>query len=91
MPKKHVFLSYCHDNEAEVGQLRADLLAEGEAVWWDKDILAGQDWKQENSVENGFDSLALLSKLEVSGKCNHGFYWGFWTGFCILKMRLANL
>lgn len=41
----HVFLSYCHENAQEVATLRQDLIAEGETVWWDKDILAGEDWK----------------------------------------------
>ena len=44
--KMHVFLSYCHADTNEVAQLRSDLLAAGEAVWWDKDILPGLDWKQ---------------------------------------------
>jgi hypothetical protein len=45
--RKHLFLSYCHDNQAEVAKLRDDLIAAGEAVWWDQDILGGQDWKHE--------------------------------------------
>jgi hypothetical protein len=31
--KKHVFISYCHDNSTEVAQLRNDLLAASEPVW----------------------------------------------------------
>lgn len=41
----HVFLSYCHENATEVAALRQDLLRAGEKVWWDQDILPGQDWK----------------------------------------------
>jgi TIR domain len=47
---KHVFLSYSHHNKNEVRQLRADLIAAGETVWWDEDIRGGQDWKQEIRV-----------------------------------------
>lgn len=42
---RHVFISYCHDNLAEVIRLREDLIKAGENVWWDKDIKPGQDWK----------------------------------------------
>jgi serine/threonine protein kinase len=42
-----VFLSYCHDDHKEVAQLRGDLIDNGLSVWWDKDILPAQDWKQE--------------------------------------------
>lgn len=41
----HVFLSYCHENAREVASLRQDLIGAGESVWWDQDILPGQDWK----------------------------------------------
>jgi hypothetical protein len=41
----HVFISYCHDNLAEVTQLHEDLKKAGESVWWDRDIKPGQDWK----------------------------------------------
>lgn len=46
-PFKHVFLSYSRTNEAEVRQLREDLLQAGEDVWWDRDIRGGQDWQYE--------------------------------------------
>ncbi len=45
MRKEHVFLSYCRDNSPEVSRLRDALVASGESVWWDRDILPGQDWK----------------------------------------------
>ena len=45
MSKKHVFLSYCRDNESEVAKLRDDLIRSGEDVWWDRDILPGEDWQ----------------------------------------------
>jgi hypothetical protein len=42
MRKKHVFLSYCHENKAEISQLRRELIGQGEVVFWDEDILPGQ-------------------------------------------------
>jgi hypothetical protein len=41
--KKHVFLSYIHEDTSAVAQLRDDLLAHGEKVWWDRDNLIGLD------------------------------------------------
>ena len=40
-----VFLSYCHDDEPKVARLHAALTANNVSVWWDKDILPGEDWK----------------------------------------------
>jgi len=45
MPR--VFLSYCREDIAEVSRLRDDLIALGIDVWWDKNLLPGQDWKHE--------------------------------------------
>ena len=42
-PKKHVFLSYHRENAEEVSKLRDALIAAGETVWWDRDILPGED------------------------------------------------
>jgi TIR domain-containing protein len=41
----HVFLSYCRENAQEVATLRDELMTAGESVWWDQNILPGQDWK----------------------------------------------
>jgi len=41
----HVFLSYAHVDRPLAERLRKDLRAAGEQVWWDEDILPGQDWK----------------------------------------------
>lgn len=43
MAKKHIFLSYCRDNQIEAKRLRDDLIAAGEYVWWDQDLLPGQN------------------------------------------------
>jgi len=42
-----VFLSYCRDDIGEVSRLRDDLIARGIDVWWDRNLLPGQDWKHE--------------------------------------------
>jgi WD40 repeat protein len=43
--KGHVFLSYCHDDERSATQLRNELVDAGHTVWWDKEILPGEDWR----------------------------------------------
>lgn len=45
--RRHVFISYCRENAAEVARLRDDLIAAGAVVWWDRQIDGGQDWKLE--------------------------------------------
>ena len=63
MAKKHVFLSYCHDDAAEASDLRNDLIAAGENVWWDQDILPGQDWKLEiyRAMNQAYATVLCLS------------------------------
>jgi hypothetical protein len=69
----HIFISYCHDNLAEVAQLRADLMSAGENVWWDKDIKPGQDWKFaiRQAMKQSYAVVLCLSeesqKRKVSG------------------------
>src|SRR5512135_2998636 len=64
MPR--VFISYCRGDFVEVSRLRADLTAHGIDVWWDKDILPGQDWKYEIR-EAMKRSHAII--LCLSGQC----------------------
>jgi hypothetical protein len=61
-----VFVSYCRENIVEAGRLRQDLIAYGIGVWWDQDLLAGQDWKYE--VRKAMkQSCAVI--LCLSGQC----------------------
>jgi hypothetical protein len=62
--KKHVFLSYCHEDWKEVARLRDELIASGETVWWDQDILPGQDWRRalRRAVEDAYAVVACFSK-----------------------------
>jgi hypothetical protein len=75
MAKKHVFLSYCHDNKAEVTQLHAELIAAGEAVWWDEDLVPGQDWKQEirKAMKESYAVVLCLSK-DLAMRIESGVY-----------------
>lgn len=66
MDKKHVFISYCHDNAAEVRHLRDQLIAAGEGVWWDGDIKGGQDWKYEIRTAMGAAYAVVLCLSEES-------------------------
>jgi len=72
---KHVFLSYCHDNAKLVAQLRDDLIAAGEAVWWDQEILPGQDWKQaiRQAMKDSYAVVLCLSK-EAMKRVTSGIY-----------------
>ena len=75
MVKKHVFLSYCHDNQTEVSRLRNDLIAAGEAVWWDQDLLPGQDWKLEirEAMRDAYAVVLCLS-TESQARTTSGIY-----------------
>jgi internalin A len=75
MSNKHVFLSYCHDNTDEAEQLHDDLIAAGEAVWWDQDILPGQDWEQEidQAMRDAYAVLVCLSE-ETESRTTTGIY-----------------
>ena len=75
MAKKHVFLSYCRDNVDEVRRFHGALIAAGEAVWWDQDILPGQDWKFEirKAMRDAYAVLLCLSK-ETSDRTTSGIY-----------------
>ena len=67
MTKKHIFLSYCGENRADVGALREELIAQGERVWWDGDILPGQDWRLaiRRALEAAYAVILCLSTEAV--------------------------
>jgi len=64
MDKKHIFLSYCHDNEKEVSVLHEELTKAGETVWWDKNILPGKNWRTEikTAIKESYAVILCLSK-----------------------------
>jgi hypothetical protein len=72
---KHVFLSYCRDNKTEVAKLRDELIAAGEQVWWDQDILPGQDWKNEiRNAMRAAHSVVLCLSRESAERITSGIY-----------------
>jgi hypothetical protein len=73
--KKHIFLSYCHDNQREAEHLRHDLESAGLRVWWDRDIKPGQDWKRSirEAIANSSIVLACFSK-EAEAREASGLY-----------------
>lgn len=75
MAKKHIFLSYCRDNRDEVSKLRDDLIAEGESVWWDQDILGGHDWKLEirKAMKDAYAVVVCFSH-ETTDRITSGIY-----------------
>jgi len=75
LPRRHVFLSYCRDNSDDVRQLREDLLTAGENVWWDQDILPGQDWKLEirKAMRDAYAVVLCLSG-EAAARTTSGLY-----------------
>jgi internalin A len=75
MSRSSIFLSYCHDNVDTVRALRQDLLEGGESVWWDEDILGGQDWKLEirKAMQNAYAVVLCLSR-ELESRFASGVY-----------------
>jgi hypothetical protein len=73
--KRHVFLSYCHDNMEEAAKLREELVAAGENVWWDKEILPGQAWKPEvdRAMRASYAVVMCFSK-ETQTRSQNGIY-----------------
>lgn len=73
--QKHVFLSYCHDNFEQARQLHDALAEQGFDVWWDRNILPGQDWKREirTAIKRSFAVIACFSR-EVTARDSTGMY-----------------
>lgn len=75
MAKKHAFISYCRDNKADIARLHDELIAAGEPVWWDGEILGGQDWKQQirRAMKDSYAVVLCLS-TELSDRLQSGVY-----------------
>lgn len=75
MSKKHIFISYCHDNKKEVNCLYNDLISAGEQVWWDQNILPGQTWKYEirKAIKESYAIILCFSK-ESQLRTSSGIY-----------------
>jgi hypothetical protein len=74
--KRHVFVSYCHDNRDAVARIVEDLENAGELVWWDQDIRAGQDWKEEirAAMKNAYAVVVCLSPELTEARYRSGVY-----------------
>ena len=73
--KKHVFLSYVREDFREVEELRRDLTARGEVVWWDQDILPGQDWELtiQQAIKESYAFIMCLS-AQTDARGNSGVF-----------------
>ena len=62
--KRHIFISYHHGDAKEVSKLREELIASGEQVWWDRDILPGENWKTaiHQAIKNSYAVLLCFSR-----------------------------
>jgi len=76
MNKKHVFISYCHDNKDEVARLVEELEDAGVAVWWDEDIPGGRDWKEaiRMAMEKAYAVVVCLSPELTEERYQSGVY-----------------
>lgn len=65
-----VFLSYATEDREWIADLRNSLQAEGINIWWDQDILLGQDWRTEidKHLEASHAVLTCWSEQSVSSK-----------------------
>ena len=75
MPKQHVFISYCRENKQEVQRLRNDLINAGEPIWWDQDILPGQDWEYavRQAMNDSYAFIVCFSQ-EMEARVKAGVY-----------------
>jgi hypothetical protein len=72
---KHVFLSYCRDNAAEVARLHDDLTKAGLTVWWDQQIRPGADWKLEiRTAMKNSSAVVLCLSQEAQQRVTTGIY-----------------
>lgn len=73
--KKHIFLSYCKDDQEEVSHIRDALVASGETVWWMMDIKGGQDWKTEirKAMRTAYAVIIVFSK-QTGSRITSGIY-----------------
>jgi hypothetical protein len=63
-----VTIIYSHANATEVADLHGKLVAAGVAVWWDRDILAGQDREIEirKAIKQSYAVVLCLSRETVA-------------------------
>ena len=59
----HIFISYKHEDEEFIAGLEENLESAGFTVWTDKELLAGDDWKEaiDEAIRNAFALLAVMT------------------------------
>ena len=71
----HVFLSYCREDRDRVAALRQALIEAGIAVWWDGEILPGQNWRLEiKRALNGARALIACLSANTAARARSGIY-----------------
>jgi hypothetical protein len=73
---KHVFLSYCRDNDEPVRQLYDEVTAAGHEVWRDQErLLPGMDWRHEIrlAIRRAYAVVICFSR-EVAARHRSGIY-----------------
>ena len=75
MAKPLIFLSYCRENQRQAAVLHQDLVNSGFDVWWDNDILPGEDWKLEvrKAIRRALAVLVCFSR-ELEQRSGSGVY-----------------
>ena len=66
--KQHVFLSYCRDNAKEARTLHDALEARGLDVWWDHELIPGQDWELEIQKAMSTSSAVIVCFSKEAAK-----------------------
>lgn len=68
--KRHIFLSYIREDQEEVRWLREELLSAGESVWWDQDIIPGENWEMKitQALESAYAVILCFSSSSDARK-----------------------
>src|SRR5687768_16488788 len=77
----HIFVSYKHDDDAFVQALEKRLEEVGIEVWTDKELLAGDDWREgiDESIRKAF-ALVVVMTPEARDSEYVTYEWSFAWG-----------
>src|SRR5215211_3195119 len=85
-----LFTSYAQENYAEARELVDILVAGGNTVWFDDQLLPGQDWKQELGQEIA-DCDAFVYALSQAAVTSEWCQWEFATAVRLQKAIIPVL
>jgi TIR domain len=75
MSDRHVFISYCRENKQQVNELHDELVRNGFDVWWDDQLLGGQNWKMElRKAMNDCGAVVACFSEEVAKRDASGMF-----------------